>query len=131
MWRFHDGRNSFRFGFCSGSTDVSSGFSEFFKFLVQVRVGDSDLRGERLISAEFEELGNVNDPGRIEEEADHLHDVAGVVFEQGAPHVAKFLGLRAQFCASVQEHFDALEGLGFFFRFSVAAPRRPVLRPAE
>lgn len=131
MLRFHDGRSSFRFGFCIGSAEVSSGFAEFFQFLVQVCVGDSDLRGERLISAEFEELGNLNGSGRIEEEADYLHDVAGVVFEKGAPNAAEFLGLRAPFGASVQEHFDALEGLRFFFRFSVAAPRRPVLRPAE
>ena len=98
---------------------------------MQVCVGDSDLRGERLRPAEFEELGNVNGSGRVEEEADYLHDVAGVVFEEDAPNVAEFLGRRAPFGASVQKHFDALESLGFFLRFSVGAPRRLVLYPAE
>jgi hypothetical protein len=60
-----------------------------------------------------------------------LHDVAWVVFEEGAPNVAEFLGRRTPFGASVQQHFDAFESLGFFIRFSVGAPRRPVLRPAE
>jgi hypothetical protein len=130
MWRLHDSRSSFRFGFCIGSTDVSSGFAEFFQFLLQARVGDGNLRGERLRPAEFEELGSVNGSRRVEEEANYLHDIAGVVFEERATNVAEFLGGRAPFGASVQEHFDALEGLSFFVRFSIGAPRRPVLRPA-
>lgn len=60
-----------------------------------------------------------------------MHYVAGVVFKEGAANVAEFLGRRAPFGASVQEHFDALEGLGLFIRFRFGAPRRPFLGPAE
>jgi hypothetical protein len=73
-------------------------------------------------------LGNVNGSGRVEEEAEYLYNVAGGVFEERATHVAKLLGGGAPFGASVQEHFNALEGLGFHRDFSVGAPRRPVLR---
>ena len=98
---------------------------------MQVCVGDGNLRGKRLRPAEFEELGTVNGSGRVEEEADYLHDVTGVVFEERAPNVTEFLDGWAPFGASVQEHFDALEGLSFLVRLSVGAPRRPVSRPAK
>jgi hypothetical protein len=77
--------------------------------------------------AEFEELGNIHGSGGVEEEADYLHDVAGVVFEQGAANVAEFLNCGLPPGAGVEKHFDAFEGFGFFFGLGVAAPWRPVL----
>ena len=127
MWRFHDSQNSFRFGFCIGSTDTSGGFAEFFYFLVQVCIGDSDLRGERLIAAEFQELRNIDCSWRVKEQPHHLDNITGIMLKQCAANVAQILSGWSPLGAGIHEHFDAFESVGFFFRLGVAAPGRLVL----
>ncbi len=123
MWRFRGHGSSFRIGCCIGTADCSGGFTEFFYFLVKMRVAGSDLGSERLVSAEFEELRNVNSSRRVEEQSEDLDNVTGVVLEQGASNITKILGRGSPFSVGVEKHFKAFEGFGFFFGLSVATPR--------
>ena len=123
MWRCRDRRSSFHSGICIGSTDVWHGFAELFYFLVQVRIGDSDLGGEGVIPAEFQKLRNVDSACCVKQEADDLDNVAGVMLDERATRVTKFLRGRTPLGAGVEKQFDTLECFGFVFRLSVGAPR--------
>ena len=131
MWRCRDRRSGIRFGCGIRGAEGSCRLAEFFQFLVQVRVSDRDLGSDGLVSAEFEEGWDVDGTGRVEEEADDLDEVAGVVFEEGAADGAQLVGSGAPVGAGIQNHFDAFEGIGFIFGLGIGVPRGCVLAAAK